>query len=258
MRDLSNALVLGSSGYVGQNMAHALEYDGTGVCGWTTVDGDLSKEIPSSINDFPVVVNCAGLADMDRAEEDSEYCVRMVRANSLLPLLVRRVFEGYFVHISSPFSLCSPELSAYGMAKQLADEGLRDRSDTLIVYPGWLYGGRGSQQIDAMAQRGLHKPLLIDNVKRADPTHVDYFCECVAWLVKQRIVGNVLIYQYASLTAEQLIKHILRVWGDAWTVGEYQDRAKRPVDGSYSDKHFPHFSRCRLEKGSFHVEAHVF
>jgi dTDP-4-dehydrorhamnose reductase len=250
-------LVLGASGYVGRNMVRALEHDGVDVQGWSTADADLSKEIPFEIGEFETVINCAGLADMDRAEDDPEYRARMFRVNAVLPWEVRLAFNGYLVHVSSPFALFQPEFSSYGDSKRLADEGLRGVPNTLKVYPGWLHGGVGSKQLDAVARQNLHEHLIMDNVKRADPTHVDYFCACVSWLIRRRVTGDVLVYQYSSLTAEQFVKHILRIWGDGWEVGTYEDRAARPSDWSYSNKHLPQFSRCRLEKGRFHVEAHV-
>ena len=249
----SETLVLGATGYIGQNVLAAFRRAGLPVTGWSSKDCDLAVDPLSELSDFGAVVNCAGEPDEDRAVTDREYRRKMCLVNTVAPGRIRRARKGYFVHVPTPFELDltidSPYIESKRLGNVLANANLN-------VWSGWLYGGTGSRQFDSVARDGVDKELLIDNVRVANPTPMEYFADTVVHLVNHKITGNVLVFDREPVTAEQLAKDILGIWGPHWRVGRYQDASIRPLDWSHNRRTFPSL-RCRRTEEGFCFESPV-
>ncbi len=250
-------LLLGATGYVGSNMMLAFDRKEIDVTGWSSKDCDLCYGTIPDLSQFDFVVNCAGLADMNRAVDDLVYLEKMWAINVTAPARVLSNYWGRFVHISSPFAGW-PSLCSYNESKWIADNFVAEYKDnTTIVFPGWLYGGVNSRQIDFILNSNIDKHLIIDNVRLSNPTHIDWFCDAVVWLtLNNSSMYHIIVAEKPAMTAECFAKSILGIWGSQWIAGVYYEAAKRPPDSSYENR-YKGIDRCVKENGEFHVRPYL-
>ncbi len=238
--------LLGSTGYVGRNMANALRKAGVEFV--PILDYRMPDRWFPEFDEFTLdtVINCAGLADMDRAQWHEEYHDAMMQANAVGPIALRNDFRGYLVHISSPFAIGSIR-SRYGVCKRIADMYLdMFPNNTLTVFPNRLYGGEGSRQLDALLQDHADKPFKVDNWHEFNPTPVEAFCDAVVSLIAERATGRVLVYGNMRATAVSFARNVLGLWCDQWQYTLYVDDAPRPMDICYQDR-FADYRHVTLE-----------
>tara|TARA_Y100000310_G_scaffold199050_2_gene199042 strand:- start:4042 stop:4836 length:795 start_codon:yes stop_codon:yes gene_type:complete len=241
-------LVLGGTGYVGSNLLVKC-FDETDM---EAVAVGREFHVTRKIDEYDVIVNCCGIASLQscgsRNALDDAY-----RANVAIPLQIRERYDGDFVHMSSAFAVFDPHLSRYGKLKQVADKGLAElekqgHPKTLVVYPGWLYGGlNDAKTLPSFIESngGLDIFKTIDNVKTANPTRMDWFASTVVNMIRHRFTGPHAVYERPVMTAAQLLEH-LGIWGKHWSKGFYEDAVPRPLDWSYNDK-LPHFTHVTPE-----------
>ncbi|GAG50116.1 unnamed protein product, partial [marine sediment metagenome] len=93
-----------------------------------------------------------------------------------------------------------------------------------------------SKQIDYILNASKKQKITVDNEKKANPTHIEFFCSTLIKVINQTMLGNVLIYQEEQMTAEQLAKKVLHLWDEKWVAGKYEDKERRPKDWSYNNR----------------------
>ncbi len=184
-------LITGSTGMLGRecktilNVDHELvtptrsEMD---IISWDKVIDSLQSLKPD------VVLNCAGMADVDLCEKD-DFAVRKTNVEgprNLAQCSAR--FECKFVHISSNyifdgqkvfpqpyFEDDSPDpLSAYGLSKKESEIAVRENSPNyLIVRSGWLYSIHGNNFIKSVVKHAIlnkSEPLKLVDDQLGAPT----------------------------------------------------------------------------------------
>jgi dTDP-4-dehydrorhamnose reductase len=193
-------LVVGSKGRLGRSLLTALQ-NGTGICAIGLDRHAYDLQIPNSgvrvlgHLDFDVLVNVAGLTDVDACERNetlahqvnAQAAIEMARicrrkGARMIQLSTDYVFGGEGRQPLREKDLASP-CNVYGQSKLAAERGLQEElPEALIIRTSWLFGG----DKPAFPDRVLHKLLRQEPSgapvdKWAAPTSTD---DLVAWITE--------------------------------------------------------------------------
>lgn len=192
--------VLGGSGMLGNELQDALDRAGE-LLVWAPTRSvfNLARPDLSALQDFDVVVNCAGLTDVDAAEtNEDEY----MTINGYAPNVIGRACRSWgakFVQVSSDHA--AYPVGVYGRSKL---QGEADAS--LVVRTAWLYSRYGRNFAKSLL--GSRVPVVCGPEQRGHPTWARDVAE---WIVgNARVRGGAVDVVSAGLaTRAQFARAVL-------------------------------------------------
>lgn len=150
-----------------------------------TCDITNDKQVYDQIRlyDPDVIINCAGITDVDECEQTLYNCSSLV--NGVGAMLIRQNFDGYLIHLSTdyvfdgtngPYSEnAKPNpINQYGKSKLLGEEYLLELDeDTTIVRTTILYGGNKQDFVyKVLGKLRQGKPFHVSSNLSGSPTYV--------------------------------------------------------------------------------------
>jgi len=224
-------LIIGGSGYFGSN--------------FKSIKHDISRpqvRIENLCNhkkyleQFDCIINCAAKIDQDKAKEDKTYRRYMYKVNTFNAIELGEVFDGYIVHISSPF-VFYPRISKYANSKYLAHQYYTKRKNSLVVIPAHPYGGENKNGFHAFLERNIDTELILDNRTLFNCIDVPLFCSVVFQLVEEGATGIYSIFEHSIHNKYTLAKKLFG-HNPNWKEGVYFEMgAARPRDWTLHNIH---------------------
>jgi dTDP-4-dehydrorhamnose reductase len=184
-------LLLGSTGMLGSDCRKVLNQNHEviapskkelDIISWDGVIETLDEVSPD------VIVNCAGLTDMDVCETD-DFAVRKINVEGprnlaqgsarfqckLVHISCDHVFDGQKMIPQPYFEDDTPNpLSAYGKSKMESETAIRENSPNyIIVRTGWLYGLNGNNFVKSILRQVKQKrakSMRVANDQFGSPT----------------------------------------------------------------------------------------
>lgn len=181
-----NILVTGANGQLGNEMrivskdtndnyifTDVVEMEGQKTTILDITDIDAVKSIVKE-NDVKVIVNCAAYTNVDKAENDKEFCELLnAKAPENLALAMKEV-NGLLVHISTdyvfggdPYNTPCKEnqkgtpTGVYGLTKLHGEQNIQAIGvDYVIIRTAWLYSEFGKNFVKTMISLTSTKPQL--------------------------------------------------------------------------------------------------
>ena len=258
MTSSGRTLVLGASGFVGRELRARLGAVGTATHAredLLALDATRPSELSSILRatEAELVVNCIGLADVDRAEREPALAESLNHAVVSSLVSLQREIGFLFVHISTDYVFDGTQgmyresdpttpVNEYGRSKlrgEIAASTLDDALVLRISSPfGAGYGDRRTQFFRHVAQSlGEAKPVLALTDQRVTATYLPDLARAIETLVRRGARGLVHVgslepmsrFEFAHRVAEtmgadsQLVHPCVREEMRGWT-------APRPAD----------------------------
>ena len=190
-------MITGAGGMAGTDLHQELLSRDADVVALTRSDLDItdSRAVNTKVREVrpSIIVNCAGYAKVDDAEENERIAtgingsaVELVAqaANAVDALLIQIstdfVFDGMK---TTPYEINdrTDPLSAYGRSKLLGEVAAKHAEKHLIVRTSWLFGIHGSNFVEAIRNQ-LRKgtdPLRVVNDQRGRPTYTPHLATAI-------------------------------------------------------------------------------
>ena len=190
-------MITGAGGMAGTDLHQELLSRDADVVALTRSDLDItdSRAVNTKVREVrpSIIVNCAGYAKVDDAEENERIAtgingsaVELVAqaANTVDALLIQIstdfVFDGMK---TTPYEINdrTDPLSAYGRSKLLGEVAAKHAEKHLIVRTSWLFGIHGSNFVEAIRNQ-LRKgtdPLRVVNDQRGRPTYTPHLATAI-------------------------------------------------------------------------------
>ena len=165
-------------------------------------------------NDVKVIVNCAAYTNVDKAEDDQEFCALLnAKAPENLAVAMKEV-DGLLIHVSTDYVFggdpyntpCREEqkgtpTGVYGLTKFQGEQAIvASGCHHIIIRTAWLYSEFGRNFVKTMLSLTASKPQL--NVvfdQTGTPTYALDLAEVIFDIVENRkYVGNDGVYHYSN------------------------------------------------------------
>lgn len=213
-----NILVTGANGQLGNEMrivsrGSADNYIFTDVAELDITDLEAVRCMAAEKN-VKVIVNCAAYTNVDKAEEDVEFC-ELLNAKAVENLAVAmKEVDGLLVHVSTDYVFggdpyntpCTEDkkgtpTGVYGLSKLHGEQNIqRVGCHHLILRTAWLYSEFGKNFVKTMLALTASKPQLkvvFDQV--GTPTYAyDLAAAIFDILENRKYDGNDGIYHYSN------------------------------------------------------------
>ena len=213
-----NILVTGANGQLGNEMrivsrGSADNYIFTDVAELDITDLEAVRCMVAEKN-VKAIVNCAAYTNVDKAEEDVEFC-ELLNAKAVENLAVAmKEVDGLLVHVSTDYVFggdpyntpCTEDkkgtpTGVYGLSKLHGEQNIqRVGCHHLILRTAWLYSEFGKNFVKTMLALTASKPLLkvvFDQV--GTPTYAyDLAAAIFDILENRKYDGNDGIYHYSN------------------------------------------------------------
>ena len=213
-----NVLVTGANGQLGNEMrivsrASADNYIFTDVAELDITDVAAVRSMVAD-NDVKVIINCAAYTNVDKAEDDVEFCELLnAKAVENLAIAMKEV-DGLLVHVSTDYVFggdpyntpCTEDkkgtpTGVYGRSKLHGEQNIqRVGCHHLIIRTAWLYSEFGKNFVKTMLALTSSKPRLnvvFDQV--GTPTYAYDLATAIYDIVENRkYIGNDGIYHYSN------------------------------------------------------------
>lgn len=213
-----NILVTGANGQLGNEMRivsreSADNYIFTDVAELDITDLEAVRSVVAEKN-VKVIVNCAAYTNVDKAEEDVEFC-ELLNAKAVENLAVAmKEVDGLLVHVSTDYVFggdpyntpCTEDkkgtpTGVYGLSKLHGEQNIqRVGCHHLIIRTAWLYSEFGKNFVKTMLALTASKPQLkvvFDQV--GTPTYAYDLAAAIFDIVESRkYEGNDGIYHYSN------------------------------------------------------------
>ena len=213
-----NILVTGANGQLGNEMrivsrGSADNYIFTDVAELDITDLEAVRCMVAEKN-VKVIVNCAAYTNVDKAEEDVEFC-ELLNAKAVENLAVAmKEVDGLLVHVSTDYVFggdpyntpCTEDkkgtpTGVYGLSKLHGEQNIqRVGCHHLIIRTAWLYSEFGKNFVKTMLALTASKPQLkvvFDQV--GTPTYAyDLAAAIFDILENRKYDGNDGIYHYSN------------------------------------------------------------
>lgn len=237
--------VVGAGGRLGSHLVKL---------GMTPLDCDIaeSHEVDEALEAIRpmVVVNCAAYTDVDGAERPDQH-EKVIRSNLTGPGILRSLFTGYLVHISTGFVFDGTQgpyaedaepnpLSFYAMSKLGGEAALavRPRHPTLIVRVLDLFGPGQSpdfvKAIRAVLESGQHKELPATLC--GTPTYIPHLAEALVAVIERGLAGTLHLGGTANLSRYEWGRMIATAFGHdpelMRPTSNITGEAKRPLNAT--------------------------
>lgn len=213
-----NILVTGANGQLGNEMRivsreSADNYIFTDVAELDITNLEAVRSMVAEKN-VKVIVNCAAYTNVDKAEEDVEFC-ELLNAKAVENLAVAmKEVDGLLVHVSTDYVFggdpyntpCTEDkkgtpTGVYGLSKLHGEQNIqRVGCHHLIIRTAWLYSEFGKNFVKTMLALTASKPQLkvvFDQV--GTPTYAYDLAAAIFDIVEGRkYEGNDGIYHYSN------------------------------------------------------------
>lgn len=213
-----NILVTGANGQLGNEMRivsreSADNYIFTDVAELDITDLEAVRSMVAEKN-VKVIVNCAAYTNVDKAEEDVEFC-ELLNAKAVENLAVAmKEVDGLLVHVSTDYVFggdpyntpCTEDkkgtpTGVYGLSKLHGEQNIqRVGCHHLIIRTAWLYSEFGKNFVKTMLTLTATKPQLkvvFDQV--GTPTYAYDLAAAIYNIVENRkYEGNDGVYHYSN------------------------------------------------------------
>lgn len=213
-----NILVTGANGQLGNEMRivsreSADNYIFTDVAELDITDLEAVRCMVAEKN-IKVIVNCAAYTNVDKAEEDVEFC-ELLNAKAVENLAVAmKEVDGLLVHVSTDYVFggdpyntpCTEDkkgtpTGVYGLSKLHGEQNIqRVGCHHLIIRTAWLYSEFGKNFVKTMLTLTATKPQLkvvFDQV--GTPTYAYDLAAAIYNIVENRkYEGNDGVYHYSN------------------------------------------------------------
>lgn len=213
-----NILVTGANGQLGNEMRivsreSADNYIFTDVAELDITNLEAVRSVVAEKN-VKVIVNCAAYTNVDKAEEDVEFC-ELLNAKAVENLAVAmKEVDGLLVHVSTDYVFggdpyntpCTEDkkgtpTGVYGLSKLHGEQNIqRVGCHHLIIRTAWLYSEFGKNFVKTMLALTASKPQLkvvFDQV--GTPTYAYDLAAAIFDIVESRkYEGNYGIYHYSN------------------------------------------------------------
>ena len=213
-----NILVTGANGQLGNEMrivsrGSADNYIFTDVAELDITDLEAVRCMVAEKN-VKAIVNCAAYTNVDKAEEDVEFC-ELLNAKAVENLAVAmKEVDGLLVHVSTDYVFggdpyntpCTEDkkgtpTGVYGLSKLHGEQNIqRVGCHHLIIRTAWLYSEFGKNFVKTMLALTASKPQLkvvFDQV--GTPTYAYDLAAAIYNIVENRkYEGNDGIYHYSN------------------------------------------------------------
>ena len=213
-----NILVTGANGQLGNEMRivsreSADNYIFTDVAELDITNLEAVRSMVAEKN-VKVIVNCAAYTNVDKAEEDVEFC-ELLNAKAVENLAVAmKEVDGLLVHVSTDYVFggdpyntpCTEDkkgtpTGVYGLSKLHGEQNIqRVGCHHLILRTAWLYSEFGKNFVKTMLALTASKPQLkvvFDQV--GTPTYAYDLAAAIYNIVENRkFEGNDGIYHYSN------------------------------------------------------------
>ncbi|MBR5510726.1 MAG: dTDP-4-dehydrorhamnose reductase [Bacteroidaceae bacterium] len=213
-----NILVTGANGQLGNEMRivsreSADNYIFTDVAELDITNLEAVRSVVAEKN-VKVIVNCAAYTNVDKAEEDVEFC-ELLNAKAVENLAVAmKEVDGLLVHVSTDYVFggdpyntpCTEDkkgtpTGVYGLSKLHGEQNIqRVGCHHLIIRTAWLYSEFGKNFVKTMLALTASKPQLkvvFDQV--GTPTYAYDLAAAIFDIVESRkYEGNDGIYHYSN------------------------------------------------------------
>ena len=165
-------------------------------------------------NDVRVIVNCAAYTNVDKAEDDQEFCALLnAKAPENLAVAMKEV-DGLLVHVSTDYVFggdpyntpCREDqkgtpTGVYGMTKLQGEQAIEASGcHHVIIRTAWLYSEFGKNFVKTMLMLTSTKPQL--NVvfdQTGTPTYALDLAEAIYDIVENRkYEGNDGVYHFSN------------------------------------------------------------
>ena len=165
-------------------------------------------------NDVKAIVNCAAYTNVDKAEDDQEFCALLnAKAPENLAVAMKEV-DGLLVHVSTDYVFggdpyntpCSEDqkgtpTGVYGLTKLQGEQAIiASGCHHIIIRTAWLYSEFGKNFVKTMLMLTSTKPQL--NVvfdQTGTPTYALDLAEAIYDIVENRKwEGNDGVYHYSN------------------------------------------------------------
>jgi len=226
---VTRGLILGGSGFVGRELMSSLGWPGTSSTprdGFLAVDATRPAELVRTVRDTTpeVIINCIGLADVDRAERDpplADRLNRLVVANlravqrdqpfRLVQVSTDYVFDG----LRGGYRETDPPhpINEYGRSKLEGERCLSDSPTSLILRLsspfGRGFGARKPQFFRYLADAlRVGKPVTALTDQRVTATYLPDLAEAIRTLLARGACG---VFHLTSEEALTRFEFALRV-----------------------------------------------
>jgi dTDP-4-dehydrorhamnose reductase len=170
-----------------------------------------------------VIINCAARTDVDKCEETP---IETLQTNTYAIRHITDNFKGYFIQLSTDFIFTGSSLNGYdeqemsdcfinvyGMSKYMAEVGLRNRLNTLIVRTTVLYDAKSKNFVTSIVKKLTNnEPIQVIDDYVGSPTYVPHLAEGLMKAIEMNLTGIVNIsgsdrvnrYQLANIIAKKL------------------------------------------------------
>lgn len=165
-------------------------------------------------NDVKAIVNCAAYTNVDKAEDDQEFCALLnAKAPENLAVAMKEV-DGLLVHVSTDYVFggdpyntpCREDqkgtpTGVYGLTKLQGEQAIEASGcHHVIIRTAWLYSEFGKNFVKTMLMLTLTKPQL--NVvfdQTGTPTYALDLAEAIYDIVENRkYEGNDGVYHFSN------------------------------------------------------------
>ena len=252
---MKSVLVTGSNGQLGialQKIPNNLERIKFYFTDVDTLDICDKAQIEDFIkaHNIDVIVNCAAYTAVDKAEDETELCMRINRDAVRNIGEVAASVNAKVIHISTdyvfdgcgtrPYREDDPTspVSIYGASKLAGEQALLQVCpDSVIIRTAWLYSETGNNFVKTMLRLGAERNILgVVADQKGTPTYADDLAEAIkAVLISERFVPG--IYHYTNEGECTWYDFAVKIFEIAdikcnvkpLATTEYPTRAKRPA-----------------------------
>ena len=219
-------LVTGANGQLGNEMrivaaeskdryifTDVVEFPGVETIKLDITDLQAVRDIVKA-NDVKVVVNCAAYTNVDKAEEDQEFCALLnAKAPENLAVAMKEV-DGLLVHVSTDYVFggepyntpCREDqkgtpTGVYGLTKLQGEQAIEASGcHHVIIRTAWLYSEFGKNFVKTMLMLTSTKPQL--NVvfdQTGTPTYALDLAEAIYGIIENRkYEGKDGVYHFSN------------------------------------------------------------
>lgn len=213
-----NILVTGANGQLGNEMRIVSQdskdnYIFTDVAELDITNLEAIREMVAK-EDINVIINCAAYTNVDKAEEDVEFCELLnATAPQNLAIAMKEV-DGLLVHVSTDYVFggdpyntpCTEDkkgtpTGAYGRSKLHGEQNIQQVGcHHLIIRTAWLYSEFGKNFVKTMLNLTATKPQLkVVFDQTGTPTYAYDLASAIFNIVENRkYEGNDGIYHYSN------------------------------------------------------------
>ena len=205
-------------------------------------------------NDVKVIVNCAAYTNVDKAEEDPDFCALLnAKAPENLAVAMKEI-DGLLVHVSTDYVFggdpyntpCREDqkgtpTGVYGLTKLQGEQAIEASGcHYIIIRTAWLYSEFGKNFVKTMLMLTSTKPSInVVSDQIGTPTYAMDLAEVIYDIVETRkYEGNDGVYHYSNegvCSWFDFAKKIAECAGNTecdvrpCTSDEYPSKVKRPA-----------------------------